>query len=128
MRGGADADVGGLRQSLRVLHRQTPTKVGATLVHAGRRGATQRRAAGLDRPLRAGTEAWPLVSASALPYTARSQTPGALDRAGMDPVREEFVRTARLAAEAGFDLRPLHLGHGYLLAACLSPRPHTRRA
>jgi anthraniloyl-CoA monooxygenase len=122
----ADADVAALRQALRLLHRQTPTKVGATLVHAGRRGATQPRAAGLDRPLRAGTEAWPLVSASALPYTAHSQTPGALDRAGMDRVREEFVRAARLAAEAGFDLLQLHLGHGYLLATFLSPLANIR--
>src|SRR5258707_13260995 len=44
----------------------------------------------------------------------------------MDRVREEFVRAARLAAEAGFDLLQLHLGHGYLLASFLSPLANIR--
>src|SRR5260370_7416771 len=44
----------------------------------------------------------------------------------MDRVREEFVRAARLAAEAGFDLLQLHLGHGYLLASLLWPLANSR--
>jgi anthraniloyl-CoA monooxygenase len=43
---------------------------------------------------------WPLVSASAIPYLdGVSQVPAALDRAGMDRIRDEFVggRTRRRA-------------------------------
>src|SRR5579871_1867780 len=51
------------------LHRQTPAKIALQLGHAGRRGATRPRSAGLDRPLRNG--GWPLLAASPLPYTDR---------------------------------------------------------
>jgi anthraniloyl-CoA monooxygenase len=39
----------------------------------------------------------------------------------MDRVREEFVRAARMAEEAGFDLLELHCAHGYLLSAFITP-------
>lgn len=44
----------------------------------------------------------------------------------MEQVYSDFVRAARLAAEAGFDLLQLHLGHGYLLAGFLSPLTNQR--
>ena len=73
----------------------------------------QSRRRGLDAPLRDG--GWPLFAPSALPYTRNGVTPTALDRAGMERIRAEFVRTTRMAAEAGFDLLQLHAAHGYLL-------------
>jgi anthraniloyl-CoA monooxygenase len=106
------------------LHARTHARLMLQLSHAGRRGATRPRREGLDRPLRDG--GWPLVSASAIPYTARSQTSCELDRAGMDPVRDDFVRAARLAHAAGCDVLLLHMGHGYLLASFLSPLSNRR--
>ncbi|MGZ3585264.1 MAG: oxidoreductase, partial [Ktedonobacterales bacterium] len=97
------------------------------LNHAGRRGATrpvEYYHAALDRPLREG--AWPLVSASPLPYTRRSQMPRELDRDGMDAIRDAFVNTARTANECGFDMLMLHLAGGYLLASFLSPLSNRR--
>jgi anthraniloyl-CoA monooxygenase len=99
-------------------------KLALLLNHAGRRGATRPRSQGLDRPLQSG--AWPLVAASPLPYTPRSPTPRALDQPGMEQVRDDFVRAARLANEAGADLLLLHMAHGYLLASFLSPLSNTR--
>ncbi|MFL5733056.1 MAG: FAD-dependent monooxygenase [Chloroflexia bacterium] len=99
-------------------------KAGAQLGHAGRRGATRPRVEGPDRPLREG--AWPLVAASPIPYTPRSQVPAEIDRAGMEAVREAFTRAARLADEAGFDWLQLHFAHGYLLAGFLSPLTNMR--
>jgi anthraniloyl-CoA monooxygenase len=101
-----------------------PTPVGVQLVHAGPRGATRPRSAGIDLPLRRG--GWPLVAASPVPYTDVSPRPRALDRVGMDAVREEFVAAARRADAAGFDLLELHAGHGYLLASLLSPLTNRR--
>ncbi len=106
------------------IHRHTSAKLALQLGHAGRRGATQPRAAGLDRSLREG--AWPLLSASPLPYTPYSQTPKAMDRDEMDQVREAFTHAARMAAEAGVDLLQLHMAHGYLLASFLSPLSNRR--
>jgi anthraniloyl-CoA monooxygenase len=112
------------RQLVARVHAQAGTLVTLRLGHAGRRGATRPRASGLDRPLRA--EAWPLLAPSALPYTPRSQVPRAMERGDMDQVREDFVRAARMAAEAGCDLLELHLAHGYLLASFLSPLTNRR--
>ena len=102
----------------------TDTKVGVQLVHAGRRGATRPRTEGTDRPLR--RTAWPLVSASPLPYTPVSQTPAELDREGMDGVIADFVAATCRAAETGFDLLEIHAGHGYLLGSFISPLTNRR--
>lgn len=104
------------------LHSQM--QLGITLNHAGRRGSMQSRRRGLDAPLRDG--GWPLVAPSAIPYTPNGVTPKALDRAGMEHVRDEFVQATRMAAEAGFDLLQLHAAHGYLLASFLSPLTNVR--
>ena len=40
-----------------------------------------------------------------------------MTRADMDRVRDDFVRAARCAAEAGFDWLELHCAHGYLLSS-----------
>ncbi|MCZ7568185.1 MAG: FAD-dependent monooxygenase [Ardenticatenaceae bacterium] len=106
------------------IHASFSARVGIQLGHAGRRGSTRRRREGLDQPLREGN--WPLLSASPLPYTPHSQIPKEMDRADMDKVRDEFVRAARMAQEAGFDLLQLHFAHGYLLASFISPLTNMR--
>jgi anthraniloyl-CoA monooxygenase len=111
-------------QAVEQIHAQTPAKLGLQLGHAGRRGAARPRDTGLDRPLREG--AWPLLSASPLPYTAQSQTPKALDRDDMARVRGEFAQAAHMAGEAGFDWLHLNFAHGYLLASFLSPLSNKR--
>jgi 4,4'-dithiodibutanoate disulfide reductase len=42
-------------------------------------------------------------------------------------VRDDFVRAARNAIEAGFDAVEVHLGHGYLLSSFLSPKLNRRK-
>ncbi len=106
------------------IHAHSQAKIALQLNHAGRRGSTRPRQQGLDRPLRSGN--WPLLSASALPYTRRSQTPKAMERADMDMVRDEFVAAAQRANEAGFDMLHLNFAHGYLPASFISPLTNTR--
>lgn len=106
------------------VHRETHAKIGLQLGHAGRKGATKLMWEGMDEPLADG--AWPLVSASALPYFPHSQVPKAMDRADMDRVKAEHVAAVARGARAGFDLLELHMGHGYLLASFLSPLTNTR--
>lgn len=112
------------RQMTDFIHANSPAKVALQLNHAGRRGSTRPRQEGLDRPLRAGN--WPLLSASALPYTPHNQLPKAMERTDMEKVCSDFVRAAQLAHEAGFDWLHLHFGHGYLLASFLSPLTNRR--
>ena len=112
------------RSLLDQLHASAGAKVGITLHHAGRRGAVRPAREGLDRPLQSGD--WPLLSASALPYTSRSRIPAELNPKGMEVVCDAFVQAAKMADEAGFDLLQLHMAHGYLLASFLSPLTNQR--
>jgi len=105
-------------------HTHSLAKIAVRLSHAGRRGSTRPRSEGTDRPL--GLDNWPLLSASPLRYTSVSQLPREMDRSDMRRVCEEFVRAARWAEEAGFDMLELHAGHGYLLASFLSPLSNRR--
>lgn len=98
--------------------------IGMQVGHAGRRGATRPRAEGRDLPLR--EKAWPLVSASPLPYTPVSATPAEMDPADMENVRDAFANSAARAAVAGFDAIELNFAHGYLLASFLSPLTNWR--
>jgi anthraniloyl-CoA monooxygenase len=119
-----DEQAAGFRRIVDFVHRETPAKFGIQLGHAGRKGATRVAWEGMDEPLAAG--AWPLLSASAIPYLPHSRTPRAMDRADMDRVRDDFVRAATLAAKTGADWLELHCAHGYLLSSFLSPLTNRR--
>ena len=113
------------RRVVDFIHRESAAKVGIQLGHAGRKGATRRLWEGDSEPLETG--AWPVVSASPLPYFPdRSQTPREMSRQEMDVVRNDFVRATALAIDAGFDLLEIHLAHGYLLASFISPLTNRR--
>ena len=108
-----------LRRMVDFVHRETDAKIGMQLGHAGRKGSTKVPWEGDDEPLDEGN--WPLISASALPYLPRLQTPRAMTREDMDRVTADFVAATQRAAEAGFDILELHAAHGYLLSSFLSP-------
>jgi len=107
------------------VHRETRAKICAQIGHAGRKGSTQLGWQNPDTPLAYGN--WPLISASALPWSAANAMPRAMDRTDMDRVRAEFVAATQMADRAGFDMVELHAAHGYLLASFLSPITNRRR-
>ena len=107
------------------VHRQSGAKICLQLGHAGRKGATKLMWDGMDRPLETG--AWPLVSASPLPYYPESQVPREMTRADMDQVRDQFVAAVHRAEACGFDMVEMHAAHGYLLASFLSPVTNQRK-
>jgi anthraniloyl-CoA monooxygenase len=49
-----------------------------------------------------------------------------MSREDMERIREEFVRSAGHALDAGFDLLLLNLSHGYLLSSFISPLTNGR--
>jgi anthraniloyl-CoA monooxygenase len=112
------------RRIVDFVHDHSRAAIGLQLAHAGRKGSTRRLWEGIDEPLPEGN--WPLISASPLPYLRHGQVPRPMDRRDMDTVRDDFVRSARMAHEAGFDLLELHFAHGYLLASFLSPLTNRR--
>lgn len=113
------------RRIVTAVHERSASKIGMQLGHAGRKASTKRMWEGSDRPLEHGN--WPIVSASPLPYFSDSQVPREMDRADMDAVKSEYVRSATWADEAGFDLLEVHMAHGYLLASFISPLTNVRK-
>ena len=106
------------------VHAHSAAKICLQLGHAGRKGATRLMWEGMDRPLPDG--AWPIVSASPLPYYPESQVPREMTHADMDLVKAQFVAAAERGERAGFDMLELHCAHGYLLASFLSPLTNRR--
>ena len=100
------------------------TRIGMQLGHAGRKAATKLMWEGDNEPLPTG--AWPIMSASAVPWKKENQVPRAMTRGDMDRVHDEFVGAVGRAVEAGFDLIEVHLAHGYLLASFISPLTNRR--
>jgi anthraniloyl-CoA monooxygenase len=115
----------GWKRIVDFVHLGSGAKIGIQLAHAGRKASTRRLWEGMDEPLASGN--WPIVAPSPIPYLPQSQVPRAMDRADMDEVRDDFVRAAKLAEAAGFDIIELHFAHGYLLASFLSPLTNHRQ-
>jgi len=106
-------------------HAQSAAKLAMQLGHSGRKGSTQLGWERMDYPLASGN--WDLVAPSPLPYQPHSQTPREMTRADMDRIRDEFLRSAHYANQAGFDMLELHMAHGYLLSSFISPLTNLRR-
>ena len=105
-------------------HRHSQARICLQLGHAGRKGATKLMWEGIDEPLPEG--AWPILSASPIPYFPHSQVPREITRAEMDQVRADFVAATLRGIRCGFDMLELHCAHGYLLASFLSPLTNLR--
>jgi anthraniloyl-CoA monooxygenase len=106
------------------VHTYSRAKICLQLAHAGRKGSTRLMWERADEPLEAGN--WPLISASPIPYLPHSQVPLEMTRADMDAVRDDFVRAARMAEAAAFDMLEVHFAHGYLLSSFISPLSNVR--
>jgi 2,4-dienoyl-CoA reductase-like NADH-dependent reductase (Old Yellow Enzyme family) len=102
----------------------SPIRIGVQLAHAGRKASAERPWEG--RGALTGEGAWETVAPSAIPLATGWPTPRALDRAGMDAVRNAFVSAARRAMRIGLEIVELHSTHGYLLSEFLSPLANKR--
>jgi anthraniloyl-CoA monooxygenase len=119
-----DAQEASWKRIVDFVHANSVARFCLQLGHSGRKGATKLMWEGIDRPLESG--AWPLISASPLPYYPDSQVPREMTRADMDRVRDEFIAATQRAERAGFDMIELHCAHGYLLASFISPLTNRR--
>lgn len=114
------------RRIVEFTHRHSKAKIGLQLAHAGRKASMRRPWEGADLPLTAEEGAWQPLAPSADPFRPGAPVPRAMDRADMDRILADFVRSTRWAAEAGFDWLELHMAHGYLLSSFLSPLANSR--
>jgi anthraniloyl-CoA monooxygenase len=121
-----EAQRDGWKRIVDFVHANSDAKIAMQLGHAGPKGSTRVPwEGGEDLPLESGN--WPLISASPQQYLdGISDWSRAMTRADMDRVRDDFVRSTRYAAEAGFDWLELHWAHGYLLSSFVSPLTNQR--
>jgi len=106
------------------VHRNSDAKFCLQLGHSGPKGSTKVGWEGYDVPLDSGN--WPIIAASAVPWSGANQRPAPMRRVDMDRVRDEFVAATRMALEADFDMIELHAAHGYLLSSFITPL-HNKR-
>ena len=101
------------------VHARSPAKFCLQLGHSGGKGSTQLGWENIDAPLPEGN--WPLIAASAVPWSGSNQVPRAMTRDDMNSVRDQFVSATRRAATCGFDMVELHAAHGYLVSSFITP-------
>ncbi|TNH38758.1 bifunctional salicylyl-CoA 5-hydroxylase/oxidoreductase [Paracoccus haeundaensis] len=106
------------------VHAETDARICCQIGHSGRKGSTRIGWEGMDQPLAEGN--WPIMAASALPWSDRNAVPQEMTRADMEAVTQQFVTATRMADAAGFDMIELHAAHGYLLSGFLSPVSNRR--
>ncbi|MDZ4773947.1 MAG: bifunctional salicylyl-CoA 5-hydroxylase/oxidoreductase [Planctomycetota bacterium] len=106
------------------VHAKTAAKIGLQIGHAGRKASCSLPWEGDDALVN--ERAWKTLGPSADPFYPHWPAPRAMDRLDMDRVRDEFVRSIKLAERAGFDIVELHMAHGYLLSSFLSPKSNLR--
>lgn len=111
---------------LNAVRRYSTMPIAIQLAHAGRKAST-------DLPWRGGAQlapdhanGWQTVAPSALPFEASENAPTALDKAGLDRIRDAFADAARRSARLGLDAIQIHGAHGYLLHEFLSPLSNRR--
>ena len=121
----SDANQAALEPVLSAIRTHSAIPVTMQLAHAGRKASTHVPwRGGQQVPLAQG--GWRTHAPSPLPLRPGEEPPIALDRAGLQRVREAFAAAARRADRLGIDGLELHAAHGYLLHEFLSPLANQR--
>lgn len=112
------------RRIVDFVHSETEAKICMQIGHSGAKGSTQLGWQEMDAPLL--QDNWETLSPSGVAWSERNPAPKVMDRADMDMVRDQFVAATEMAQRAGFDMVELHMAHGYLLSAFITPLTNKR--
>ncbi len=122
----SDDNEAALARVLRAIRANSPISVAIQLGHAGRKASCK-------VPWESGAQippgqpdGWQTEAPSAVPHADGEAPPVALDRVGLDRIRDGFVAAANRAARLGLDGIEIHGAHGYLLHQFLSPLSNQR--
>ena len=96
------------------------------LAHAGRKASTRVSWDGGGLIPSSDPHGWTPLAPSPIPFHDADPPPHELTLDELDLVESQFVRGARLALDAGFQVIELHMAHGYLLNEFLSPLSNHR--
>ncbi len=100
------------------------------LAHAGRKAGTKEPwRGGLPLDLedeKKGYGPWNTIAPSAIPVADGWKIPKEMNENDIDSLINSYVKSAKLALEAGFEVLEIHAAHGYLLHSFLSPIANKR--
>ena len=122
----SDENEAGLAAALAAIRSFSTIKIAIQLGHAGRKASSHTPFDGGAQIPAAEAEGWASVAPSAVPHSEDDEAPLALDEAGLERVKADFVSSARRAVRLGLDGIELHAAHGYLLHQFLSPLANRR--
>ena len=115
-----------MERVLQAIRRWSTMPIGIQLSHAGRKASNEVPWKGGGQLLPANPLGWQTVGPSGIPFRQEDIPPIALDRKGMQEIREAFTAATLRAARLGLDLVQLHAAHGYLLHQFVSPLSNQR--
>jgi 2,4-dienoyl-CoA reductase-like NADH-dependent reductase (Old Yellow Enzyme family) len=115
-----------MARTLESVRRWSDMPIAIQLAHAGRKSSHEIPWKGGAQIPPGAPNGWETDAPSAIPYTPGNVAPRALDRAGLDRIRDAFADAARRAARIGIDAVQIHCAHGYLLHEFLSPLSNQR--
>jgi 2,4-dienoyl-CoA reductase-like NADH-dependent reductase (Old Yellow Enzyme family) len=122
----SDESEAALARTLESVRRWSDMPIAIQLAHAGRKASTRVPWEGGGQIPPDAPGGWQSMAPSAIPFADDERPPAALDRAGLDRVRDAFAAAARRAARLGLQAVQLHGAHGYLLHEFLSPLSNLR--
>lgn len=114
----------GFTRMLEFLHQNAPV-IGIQLAHSGRKGATYRPWENKAGSIPISEGGWMTVAPSALSFGSDA-VPHELSTPEVMSTIDAFVRSAKRAIDAGFDLVEIQAAHGYLVHEFLSPLTNKR--
>ena len=123
-----DEHVEKLRQIVGFIHGQHAL-AGIQLAHAGRKASTAIPWEGGNPIHPDHPGGWQIFAPSPIPFHPAAPeipTPAALDDAGIQKVKDDFVSATRRARLIGYDVVEIHAAHGYLLHQFYSPLSNER--
>lgn len=109
-----------LQKIANFIHKNSASKIGIQLAHAGRKGSTWNN---IQIPVE---EGWEIIAPSPIPYHPTERIPHVLSVEEIRNLVLNFKDAARRAVDAGFDIIEIHGAHGYLIHQFLSPLSNIR--
>jgi len=109
-----------LQKIVEFVHKNSDSKIGIQLAHAGRKGSTwENKQISLE-------EGWETIAPSPIPYHPTERIPHELSLNEIKEQVQNFKAAAKRSVDAGFDVVEIHAAHGYLIHQFLSPLSNTR--
>lgn len=115
-----DEQAGKLQKIVEFVHKNSDSKIGIQIAHAGRKGST------LENKQISLEEGWETIAPSPIPYHPTERIPDELSVEEIKELVQNFKDAAKRAVNAGFDIIEIHGAHGYLVHQFLSPLSNVR--